>query len=153
MTTLAFFQNIQLLPDASIILHMLLIFVMVWILNKTLFKPINRILEERDKKTVGRSGEAHDILSRVDEGLTRYERTLREARAESYRLTEQQRAEAMKLRQQKLAELRDEIAQQIAEEKESIAAQVEAARRSLQVDAQVLAGQISSQILRRPVAY
>ena len=153
MTTLAFAQNIQLVPDASIILHMLLIFFMVWVLNQTMFKPINRILAERDKKTVGRSGEAHDILARVDEGLTRYERTLREARTEGYRLLEQHRAEAMKDRQQKLNGVREEVEQQIASEKQSIAAQADAAQRTLQADARVLAGQISSQILRRPVSY
>jgi F-type H+-transporting ATPase subunit b len=153
MTTLAFAQSIQLLPDASIIVHMLLIFFMVWILNKTMYKPINKILEERDKKTVGRSGEAHDILARVEEELTRYERTLREARGEGYRLLEQHRAEAMKDRQQKLNAIREEVEQQIADEKQSIAAQSDAAQRALQADAYVLAGQISSQILRRPVSY
>ena len=153
MTTLAFAQSIQLLPDASIIVHMLLIFLMVWILNKTMYKPINKILEERDKKTVGRSGEAHDILARVEEELTRYERTLREARAEGYRLLEQHRAEAINGRQQKLNAIREEVEQQIAEEKQSIAAQADAAQRVLQADAHVLAGQISSQILRRPVTY
>src|SRR5438128_783970 len=116
MISLAFAENsIQLVPDGTLILHIVIILVMVFILNATLFKPINRILEERERRTRGRLGEAHDILQRVDENLTRYERTLREARAEGYRLLEQQRAEAMTERQAILNTVREEIRQLIAE--------------------------------------
>ena len=63
MTFLAFAENsIQLVPDGTLILHIVIILVMVFVLNATLFKPINRILEEREKRTRGRSGEAQDIL-------------------------------------------------------------------------------------------
>src|SRR3954468_21021812 len=118
MISLAFAENsIQLVPDGTLIFHIVLILLMVFILNATLFKPINRILEEREKRTRGRSGEAHDILQRVDESLVRYERTLRAARAEGYRLLEQQRAEAMTERQAQLNAVRAEISQLIAEQK------------------------------------
>ena len=45
---LGFAENsIQLVPDGTLILHVLIIVLMVWILNATLYKPINRILEAR----------------------------------------------------------------------------------------------------------
>ena len=83
MTFVAFAENsIQLVPDGTLFLHIIIILIMVFVLNATLFKPINRILEERERRTRGRSGEAHDILQRVEEKVTQYERTLREARSE-----------------------------------------------------------------------
>ena len=91
MTFVAFAENsIQLVPDGTLFLHIAIILMMVFVLNATLFKPINRILEERERRTRGRSGEAHDILQRVEEKLTHYERALRDARADGYRLMEQQ---------------------------------------------------------------
>ena len=39
---------IQLVPDGTLLVHVLLILLMVGILNRTLFQPINRILERRD---------------------------------------------------------------------------------------------------------
>lgn len=153
MTFLAFAENsIQLVPDGTLILHIVIILVMVFVLNATLFKPINRILEEREKRTRGRSGEAHDILRRVDEKLTHYENTLREARAEGYRLMEQERATAMNERQAKLSAVREEINKLIAEEKDSIHAQAEEALVTLEQDARRIAADISAQILHRPIS-
>ena len=89
---LGFAENsIQLVPDGTLILHVIIILVMVWILNKTLYKPINRILEAREKRTHGRMSEAQEILTDVSEKVSNYERQLRQARAEGYAMTEQER--------------------------------------------------------------
>src|ERR671939_1354401 len=112
MTFLAFAENsIQLVPDGTLFLHILIILVMVFVLNATLFKPINRILEERERRTRGRSSEAHDILRRVEDKLRHYENALREERAEGYRLMEQVRAEAMRKRQEVLNSVREDVNQ------------------------------------------
>jgi F-type H+-transporting ATPase subunit b len=152
MIFLAFAENsIQLVPDGTIFLHIAIILVMVFVLNQTLFKPINRILEERERRTRGRSGEASDILRRVEEKTTNYERALREARAEGYRLMERERAEAMNERQGKINALREEINSTVEEEKGLIKRQAEEARQTLEVDARSIAVEIGSQILHRPV--
>jgi F-type H+-transporting ATPase subunit b len=145
-------NSIQLVPDGTLFLHIAIILLMVFVLNATLFKPINRILEERERRTRGRSSEAHDILQRVEENVTRYERTLREARAEGYRLLEQERATAINERQARLSTVRDEISQSIADEKEAIHGQVEEARVTLEQEARRLAADIGSQILNRPIS-
>lgn len=152
MILLAFAENsIQLVPDGTLFLHIAIILLMVFVLNNTLFKPINRILEERERRTRGRSGEAQDILQRVEEKAANYERSLREARAEGYRLMERERAEAMNERQAKLNALREEIGRSIEEEKELIRTQADEARQTLEADARRLALEIGSHILHRPV--
>jgi F-type H+-transporting ATPase subunit b len=153
MTFLAFAENsIQLVPDGTLFLHILIILVMVFVLNATLFKPINRILEERERRTRGRSGEAHDILQRVEEKMTLYERTLREARAAGYQLMEQERAAALSERQASLDAVKDEISRSVAEQKETIHEQVEEARSTLDQEARGIAADIGSQILHRPIS-
>jgi F-type H+-transporting ATPase subunit b len=153
MTFLAFAENsIQLVPDGTLFLHILIILVMVFVLNATLFKPINRILEERERRTRGRSGEAHDILQRVEEKMTLYERTLREARAAGYQLMEKERAAALSERQASLNAVKDEISRSVAEQKETIHEQVEEARSTLDQEARGIAADIVSQILHRPIS-
>jgi F-type H+-transporting ATPase subunit b len=142
---------IQLVPDGTILLHIALILIMIGVLNATLFKPINKILKDRDKRTRGRSGEASDILLKVDERLTHYENTLREARTQGYHLLEQTRAEAMNARQAKLDLVREEVNGLIRGQKDAIQKQAEDARANLGKEARTLAARISSQILRRPV--
>jgi F-type H+-transporting ATPase subunit b len=152
MILLLFAENsIQLVPDGTLFLHIAIILVMVFVLNATLFRPINRILEERERRTRGRSGEARDILRRVEESMATYERTLRDARAEGYRLMEQVRASAVEERQSQLDVVRDEIGTLVTEQKREIVSQTEEARAVLSGDARRLASEIGSQILRRSI--
>lgn len=149
MTMLAFAESIQLVPDGTIVLHIAIIITMVFVLNRLLFKPINNILEEREHRTRGRSGEARETIRRVEESLANYENSLRTARAEGYRLLEQKQAEAFGARQQKIGLVRQEVEQQIEEEKGVIRAQADEARATLEGEAERIAAGISSQILGR----
>jgi F-type H+-transporting ATPase subunit b len=152
MMLLGFAENPVLVPDGTIILHIVIILVMVFVLNATLFKPINRILEERERRTRGRSGEAKGIIQQVEEKLASYERSLREARSEGYRLMEQERTEAMRERQIRVDAVREEVNQLVGEEKSVIRAQAEEARATLMLDTGAMATEISAHILHRPVS-
>ena len=149
---LGFAENsIQLVPDGTLILHVIIILVMVWILNLTLYKPINRILEAREKRTRGRSSEAQEILHDVSEKVSNYERQLRQARAEGYALAEQERTAAMQERQQKMNEMRQDLSEEIAREKETIEKQAAEARATLEAESRRIAQEIGERLLHRPV--
>jgi F-type H+-transporting ATPase subunit b len=150
---LGFAENsIQLVPDGTLILHVIIILVMVYVLNATLYKPINQILESREKRTRGRLSEAQEVLKGVKEKLAEYEGSLRQARSEAYAHAESQRAEAMMERQRRVNEMRKELAQSIATEKETIQQQATQARASLEVESRLIARDISSRVLNRSVS-
>lgn len=140
------------MPDGTLILHLILIIVMVAVLNATLLKPINRVLEERERRTLGRVSEAQTVIAQVDEKMREYERQLREARSEGYSLLEQERAALSTSRDQKLTQLRNEISDLLAGEKERLAAEAHDVQATLRVDAQALGREISQHILRRPIS-
>lgn len=149
MVLLGFAESIQLVPDGTLVIHIAIIITMVFILNRVLFKPINRILDERENRTRGRSKEAREIIQRVGESMSRYEDSLRQARAEGYRLLEQQQAKAFDERQNKIASVRKEVEEVIGQERGKIQAQADEARATLGDEARRMAASISSQILRR----
>lgn len=150
---LGFAENsIQLVPDGTLILHVIIILVMIYVLNATLYKPINKILESREKRTRGRLSEAQEVLKGVKEKLAEYEGSLRQARSEAYALAESQRGEAMMERQRRVNEMRNELAQAIATEKEAIQQQATQARASLEVESRLIARDISSRVLNRSVS-
>jgi len=131
---LGFAENsIQLVPDGTLILHVLIILVMVYVLNATLFKPINQILAARERRTKGRLSEAQEILRSVSEQLAGYERQLRQARGEAYAFSERERGAALQERQQKLNEMRAQLSESIAQEKKAIERQADEARGTLEV--------------------
>jgi len=144
-------DSIQLVPDGTMLLHIVIILVMVFVLNATLFKPINRILAARDQRTRGREGEAQGILNDVTAKLSDYEQRLREARAAAYALAEKERTAALQERQKNLNEMREKLAESTAQEKAVIRRQAGEARETLEVDAQRIASEISSRVLHRPV--
>ncbi len=143
-------NSIQLVPDGTLFLHIAIIILMIYVLNATLFRPVNKVLAERERRTRGGTGEAQDILQRVANSMNRYERSLRDARTEGYRLLEQERARALAERQNQLNSLRAEIEASTEEQKSLLQTQSEQARASLEEDARRIASEISRQILNRP---
>jgi F0F1-type ATP synthase membrane subunit b/b' len=143
-------SSIQLVPDGTLALHIILIVLMVFILNITLFKPINRILAEREQQTQGRLNETQLILKQIDLHLGKYEQTLRKTRAEGYQLMESQLAEVLQHRQRLLNSLRGELQVSTEKQKQSIETQVGQARSTLEEDSRRIAMEISRQILHRP---
>jgi len=149
MVFLASAESIQLVPDGTLVIHIEIIITMVFILNKLLYSPVNRALDERESRTRGRSKEAREIIQRVEGNLIRYEDSLRKARAEGYRLLEQQQAKALDERQQKIASVREDVEELIGQERGRIQAEADEARATLEDEARRVAATISSQILRR----
>jgi F-type H+-transporting ATPase subunit b len=143
---------IQLVPDGTMLIHLFGIILMVAILNATLLKPINRILEERDRRTKGRLSEAELTLRMGAQKLVEYERRLRAARADGYMLMESERSVLSREREEAVAAVKGEIAAWVTSEKEQLKIDKQQVRESLRLNAGRIALEISRQILRRDIA-
>jgi F0F1-type ATP synthase membrane subunit b/b' len=142
--------QIQLVPDGTLLLHLLMVAVMVFVLNRTLLKPVNQILAEREKQIAGRLKEAEAMAVETQEKLRKYNDALREARADGYRLLEKERAQGLKDKDEKLRKYRDEMSKEVAAQIETTRRQEQAAKGELETQAATIGNLISSQILRRP---
>ncbi|MBK9153874.1 MAG: ATP synthase F0 subunit B [Chloracidobacterium sp.] len=148
MFLLAFAESIQLFPDGTIFIHIALILIMIWALNRTFFKPINAVIQKRSRQKVGRGGEAEEILEDVAAKRKKYEKEMLAARTESYEIIEKERLAAVELRQSKINEARSEAAALIAAEKESLRDAVAQAKVEIALEADKMAEKISSNILK-----
>lgn len=147
MAILAFLQ-IQLIPDGTLFIHIALILLMIWILNRTFFRPINKVLESREKNSGGRATEAQEILNQVQDKNAAFDSAIREVRTEGYELIEKQRSKAVAKRQKEVEAVKGEVAELLSTEKESIAQQTAEAQKSITTEAQKLAEKISANILK-----
>ena len=148
MFLLAFAESIQLFPDGTLFIHIGLILLMIWILNRTFFKPINAVIEKRSKQKAGRGGEADDILNDVSAKQKKYEKTMRDARGEGYEMVEKERTAAVDLRQQTIADAKTKAADMLASEQASLRDAVAAAKVEIALEAEKMADKISSNILK-----
>lgn len=152
LTFLVFEGNaIQLVPDGTLLFHFALIIVMVAVLNATLLKPINRILQERERRTKGSLSEAQALILSVEEKASEYERRLREARGKGYRLLEQERGSAAGDRERRVKETKDEVLRWSTEERQRLKADESNVRSSLSIDVRERAREISGRILGRSI--
>ena len=138
--------------DGSFLFILVSILLLIFILNRTLFKPINQVLDDRERLGAGRIGEARRMLREYEERLKRYESQLREARGKAYQHLEAERREATLTRQRMIVEVKAETTAQIDAARQEIAKQAERASQNLENEARAMASAISSQILQRPVS-
>lgn len=141
------FQAVRLVPDGTLFIHITLILLMIWILNRTLFRPINRIIKAREKNKGGYSGEAEEILNSVAEKRARYEAAMLEARSRGYELIEKERSEAVAKRQTEISAVKREVEQTLMREKSELERQSAEVKAVLAKEAEKMADKISSNIL------
>lgn len=143
------FQEVRLIPDGTLIIHIALILLMIWVLNRTFFRPVNRILEARERNKGGRSSEAQEILKNIGEKQSRYDAAMLEARSAGYELIERERAQAVVGRQEKLSAVKEEVAELVERENRELDVQKSAARTTIAAEAEKMAERISASILKQ----
>jgi F0F1-type ATP synthase membrane subunit b/b' len=147
MVVLAF-AGIQLIPDGTLFVHIFMILLMIWFLNRTFFRPIYKVLETRDKNSGGRSTEAREILAQVQQKESSFDLAMRETRAEGYSLIEKNRSKAVAKRQKNVEAVKQEVETMLATEKTAIAEQTAEAQNTITAEARKMAETISANILK-----
>ena len=152
-TTLAFAEGGGdiISPDGSLVFVLFLFLILVFVLNRLLFRPIGRVLDERQTLTEGATNEARAARREYDARLAEYEATIRQARAESYKRSEQQRAAVVEERRHLIDEAKQHANGQIERAKQEIEQQVVLARTALESESRQIAERISRTVLGRTV--
>jgi F-type H+-transporting ATPase subunit b len=148
MYLLAFAESIQLFPDGTIFIHIALILLMIWVLNRTFFRPINRVIESREKQKGGRGSEAAGILKEVGEKRAAYDKEMLEARSRGYELIEKEHASAVAAREKQLGTVKSQLSEKLSAEKQELQTQAGEARATIEKEAEKLADTISANILK-----
>jgi F-type H+-transporting ATPase subunit b len=138
-------------PDGSLVVILVLFIFFVFLMNRLLFRPISRVLDERHTLTEGATHEARAARRRYQTRLADYEASIRQARAEGYRLSEEHRAAALNERRQIIERAKQEASKQIEQAKAEIERQANQARAALDAESRQIAERISSTVLGRTV--
>ena len=142
--------SIQLVPDGTLLVHLLMVVVMVFIVNRTLLRPINKILADREKQIANQLQEAQSLAAETEEKLKKYNDALHAARVDGYKLLEKERAEGLKQKDEKVRIYREQMSKEVAAQRAVTRRQEESVKKELETQAGVISSLISSQILRRP---
>ncbi|MFN0277827.1 MAG: hypothetical protein ACKVRN_04410 [Pyrinomonadaceae bacterium] len=148
MHLLLFAETIQLFPDGTLFVHIAIILAMIWLLNRTLYRPINRVLEAREKNKGGHSSEAAEILDRASGKEQQYTHSMLDARSEGYALIEKEQKTATEARNKQIGEVKAEVAEKLDAGRAELEKQSADARATIATDAEKMADKIAANILK-----
>lgn len=145
-------QIVQILKDLQgVILLALptafLVIVLHWFLKKMLFQPLDRVMEERHRRTQGAVDASQAALATVKEKMAAYEKALADARAEVFKQNEAARKELAEQQAKAIEAARAKAAAQVAAAKAQLAVEIEAARAGLGAESERLADQIAGSLI------
>lgn len=135
-------------PDLSVLVIIFLTWSLYFILKRSFFGPINKVLENRDLAINGAQRQASDKLQEFEKKSRLYQDNLQAARLEVYRQQDILRAEALNQRSRIIAKGREQAEALIQSTKNDLQGQVVSAKRKLESDSTQIADGIVKAILR-----
>ncbi len=130
----------------------LLVFLFYVFLRASFFKPLERVLAERNSRIAGARRDAEAAQASAQEKFQAHREALKKARAEIYSEQEAARRSVLEARAALVRSSRNQANEEIRAAKERIAAELAAVRTELEKESQALAREIVRVILRRSSA-
>lgn len=127
----------------------LLIILLHFYLKATFFKPMEKVLHEREEATTGARKNAEAALARAEQKTREYEDALRAARNEIYKEQEQMRRQWQQEQDKLVAGAQARARELVASATRQIEVEAAAAKQTLTEDSRALAAQITKIILER----
>jgi len=117
--------------DASVLVVIILISLLVKILNKIYFKPVGKIIDERENKISQDSRKLESMTVEIEEKTQDIEKVLNESRKESMRLQEELIQKGEAVRDQVVIETRKKSKSMFGEKMKQLDAEISRAEKYL----------------------
>jgi F-type H+-transporting ATPase subunit b len=137
------------LPDLSVVWVIFFVLLLTAVLNGLLFKPLIRVMEERQRAITSAREMAERSAQEARRAAAEFDRKTGEARAELYAQMDQMRRTALDERAAIMTRTRAEAEAEIAAASAKLQAEAEEARQRLSADADALGAAVAERILGR----
>ena len=139
------------IPDLSLFWVIALVLVLAWTLDRTLIKPLTRVMQEREQAIASARELAESATKRAAAAAREFEEKRAEARADIFKQMDKMRQDLLVHREDTLQKARIEADAAFKEASTRLSAQTEDARAQLEHDAQALGIAVAEQMLDRKV--
>ncbi|HEU0087819.1 MAG TPA: F0F1 ATP synthase subunit B [Pseudonocardiaceae bacterium] len=144
-------ENNFLVPNATIIVELLIFLVIFWVIYRYAVPPLKRAMNERQQMIRRQIEESEQARQRLQEAEARYKEALAEARVEAAKIRETARADAQAIKDEMRQQAEHEVARTLQRGAEQLASQREQVVRELRGElgrlAVTLAGRIVGESL------
>jgi len=137
------------LPDLSVVWVIFFVLLLTFVLNRLLFKPLLRVMEERQRAVTSARELAERSAHEARRATAEFDRKTGEARADLYRQMDEMRRTALEERAAIMNQTRAEAESEISAASATLQSEADEARRRLSVDAEALGSAVAERILGR----
>ncbi len=130
----------------------LIVTVFYLVLRSLFFRPLLKVMAERDARTLGAQKSAEAAQAAAAEKIRQYEEALKQARAKVYAEQEAARKKLMEERAAFLKEARSKAAAEVHLAKEGFGKEFTVAKKELEGTAVELSVEITRRVLQAPIA-
>lgn len=127
------------------------VFLLIWglmiVLNRIFFKPVGRILDEREARVKGDSGKLDSLVREIEEKTRRVEVMIADARDESFRIREGWIRKGEEFRETLIENAREKSARQFEEQMKRLETEIAAAQKQLESEVSVFSQKIKEAFL------
>ena len=136
----------------TIIIQIINFLVLIFVLNIVLYKPILKVLDEREQRIDGQQAEAKKILEDGQAYMVDYNQKLYNAKVDAMNAKNAARNEASEQANVIIVDARKKAEDIISQVQQQMAAEITQAKKELEPDLEVMAATIAQQILGRKAA-
>ena len=137
--------------NGTLIIQIINFIFLMWFLNKFLFKPMLKVLDERKSRVENDFAKAKELEEKIEEGYENYKKELEEAKSKGASIKISARDEATKVLDEKLTMAKEEANKYIEEFKLQIEKSKEQIKAELEKDVESIAKSICSTLLGREI--
>jgi F-type H+-transporting ATPase subunit b len=138
--------------NLTIIIQVVQFLILVYLLNRFLFKPTSQTIDERQSRIVAWEEKTRTLQESARAKIASYEKELEKARAKAQKEQKQMSIELSQKEEEKLQALFDEAAQMVAATKQAVKEETERLRQELSQQAQEMSQMVTEKVLGRKMS-
>ena len=127
------------------------IFLLIWglmlVLNRIYFRPVGRIIDEREARVKGDSEKLDSLVREIEEKTRRVEVMIADARNESFRIREEWIRKGEEFRETMIENAREKSTRQFEEQMKRLETEITAAQKQLESEISVFSQRIKEAFL------
>jgi F-type H+-transporting ATPase subunit b len=138
--------------NLTIIIQVVQFLILVYILNRILFKPTSQTMDERHSKIVAWEEKTRTLQERARAKIASYERELEKVKVKAQEEQKQLSKELSQKEEERLQVLFDEALQMVASTKQAVKEETERLRQELRQQAQEVSQMVAEKVLGRKMS-
>jgi F-type H+-transporting ATPase subunit b len=138
-------------PDITLIIQMVNFLILLFILNLILFRPIRKIIRERNQIIQNFNSDITSLTDEAQDSMERFEEKVLEAKKEGMSRVQDMKGEGEEAEADLIAATNEEVQAKIQEARQKVASDIQEARNQLQAQVQAFSVAVTEKVLGRSI--